>query len=151
MTTRWLLAALHLVALGVGFAAIWTRARALGGALDARAFRRVFAADAVWGLSALLWIGTGLLRAFGGYEKGSAYYLQNHMFWGKMTLLGLILLLELWPMATLVRWRLAFGRGREIDTSPARALGRVSLAQAALVIGMVFLASAMARGIGQPG
>ena len=151
MTTRWLLAALHLVALGVGFAAIWTRARALGGVPDARAFRRVFAADTAWGLSALLWIGTGLLRAFGGHEKGSAYYLQNHMFWGKMALLGVILLLELWPMVTFVRWRIAFGRGQEIDTGVARPLARISLAQAALVLAMVFLASAMARGIGQPG
>lgn len=151
MTTRWLLASLHLVALGIGFAAIWTRARALDGALDARALRRAFAADAVWGLSALLWIGTGLLRAFGGYEKGTTYYLQNHAFWGKMALLGVILALEIRPMMTLIRWRMALGRGQEVDTGPARAIARVSMAQAALVLAMVFLASAMARGLGQIG
>ena len=46
MLTRWLLAALHLVALAVGFAAIWTRARALGAIPAPPAFRRAFVADA---------------------------------------------------------------------------------------------------------
>jgi len=148
VSTRWLLAALHLVALAVGFAAIWTRARALRGPLDDAAYRRVFAADGAWGFAALLWIVTGLFRAFGGYEKGAAYYLQNHLFWGKMTLLALVLLLELWPMVTLVRWRIAARRGQPIDASAAPWLARISVAQATLVLGMVLAASAMARGLG---
>lgn len=151
MLTRWLLAALHLVALGVGFAAIWTRARALRGPLDARAYQRIFAADAAWGLAALLWIVTGLLRAFGGFEKGTDYYLQNHLFWGKMSMLMLVLLLELWPMVTLIRWRIAAGRAQQIDAQAAPWLARISVAQAVLVLGMVLAATAMARGFGVPG
>ncbi len=150
MLTRWLLAALHLVALGIGFAAIWTRARALGGLPGSAAYGRAFAADAVWGLAAVLWIGTGLLRAFGGYEKGTTYYLQNHFFWIKMALLAGVLLLEVWPMVTLVRWRLALRRGTEIDARTAPRLARISYVQAALVLGMVLAASAMARGLGGP-
>jgi putative membrane protein len=38
----------------------------------------------------VLWIGTGLVRAFGGYEKGAFYYLHNHLFWAKMGLLAAI-------------------------------------------------------------
>lgn len=148
MLIRWLLAALHLVALGVGFAAIWTRARALGRLTTPPHYQRVFAADTIWGVAAFLWIGTGLLRAFAGYEKGTAYYLQNHVFWGKMTMLAVVLLLEVWPMVILVRWRFALRRGQEIDTGAAPLLSRISYVQAALVLGMVFAASAMARGLG---
>ena len=34
MTVRWLLAAVHLLALGVGLGAVWARGRALAGELD---------------------------------------------------------------------------------------------------------------------
>jgi len=148
---RWLLAALHLTALGIGFAAVWTRARALGRLGEEPASRRVLAADSAWGLAALLWISTGLVRAFGGYEKGTDYYLQNPVFWVKMALLGAVLLLELWPMVTLVRWRLALARGTAVNASAAPALARVSLVQAVLILAMVFAAAAMARGVGGPG
>src|SRR2546430_3335139 len=107
MTIRWLLAAVHLLALGVGLGAVWARGRALQAPLDVPALRRVFYADTWWGIAALLWIGTGLVRAFGGYEKGAFYYLHNHFFWAKMGLLAAILLLELGPMIALIRWRVA--------------------------------------------
>jgi len=88
MTIRWLLAAVHLLALGVGLGAVWARGRALQAPLDVPALRRVFYADTWWGIAAVLWIGTGLVRAFGGYEKGAFYYLHNHLFWAKMGLLA---------------------------------------------------------------
>jgi len=74
MTIRWLLAAFHLLALGVGLGAVWARGRALQAHLDVPGLRRVFYADTWWGIAALAWIGTGLVRAFGGYEKGSFYF-----------------------------------------------------------------------------
>ena len=74
MTIRWLFAAVHLLALGIGLGAIWARARALQGALDTPGLRRAFYADTWWGIAAILWIATGLARAFGGMEKGAAYY-----------------------------------------------------------------------------
>jgi len=88
MTIRWLLAAVHLLALGVGLGAVWARGRALQAPLEVPALRRVFSADTWWGIAAVLWIGTGLVRAFGGYEKGDFYYLHNHLFWAKMGLLA---------------------------------------------------------------
>ena len=45
MTIRWLLAAVHLLALGIGLGAVWARGRALGGAVDAMGLRRAFDAD----------------------------------------------------------------------------------------------------------
>lgn len=148
--TRWLLAAAHLLALGIGLGAIWGRRRALGGTLDPGGLRAVFYADNWWGIAFLLWLSTGLARLFGNVEKGTTYYLQNHAFLGKMACLGLILALELWPMVTLIRWRIAIGSGRTVDTRHAGAFARISTAQAVLVVLMVLAAAAMARGLGMP-
>jgi putative membrane protein len=63
MTVRWFLAALHLLALGFGLGAVWARARGLRGELEETGLRRVFYADPWWGIAALLWIATGLVRA----------------------------------------------------------------------------------------
>ena len=148
MMLRWLLAGLHLLALGIGLGAVWVRGRLLRGTLDARELRRLFRADALWGAAAALWISTGLWRLLGGLEKGTSYYLQNHVFLTKMGLLLLILLLEIRPMVTLIRWRRASAMGQSFDTGSARSMATISFFQAALVILMVFAATAMARGIG---
>ena len=99
-------------------------------------------------MAALLWIVTGLIRAFGGFEKGTAYYLSNHLFWAKMGLLGAILILGLGPMVGLIRWRRQLRRGEAPDTSPAGRYARISYAQAVLVVLMVVAATGMARGVG---
>jgi putative membrane protein len=148
MTLRWLLAALHLLALGIGLGAVWARGRALKSPLHAADLRRVFLADNVWALAALLWLSTGLWRLLGGLEKGTAYYLHNHIFLGKMGLFVLILLLEIWPMITLIRWRRRVSRSELPDTRIAPRLAQISFVQAGLVVLMVFAATAMARGMG---
>jgi putative membrane protein len=145
---RWLLAAVHLLALGFGLGAVWARSRALRGPLDAAGLRRVFAADTWWGVSAGLWILTGLLRAFAGYEKGAAYYLHNHLFLTKMGLLLLVLALEVAPMAALIRWRAAVAKGTLPDTSRAPRFAWTSTLQAVLIVLMVIAATGMARGFG---
>jgi putative membrane protein len=147
MMLRWLLASFHLLALGLGLAAVWVRGRGLRGSLDSSGLRRVFLADTVWGLAALLWISTGLWRLLEGTEKPTAYYLHNHAFLTKMALLLLILTLELRPMTTLLRWRRRVGKGELPDTRVAPVLARMSFAQAWIVVLMVFAATAMARGL----
>lgn len=142
------LAFLHLLGLGVGLGAVWARARALRGSLDADGLRRVFYADTAWGLAALLWIGTGLARFLGPFDKGTAYYLGNHLFLTKMGLLALILVLEIGPMVTLIRWRRRLTRGGPIDTGAASRMAAVSVIEAVLVVLMVACAVGMARGVG---
>lgn len=148
MILMWLLAALHLLALGIGLGAVWVRGRALRSNPDAGAIRRALLADSVWGAAAVIWISTGLWRLLGGFEKGTAYYLHNHVFLTKMALLLAILALEVWPMMTLIRWRRRITRGEPIDTRVASRIARISLVQAWLVVLMVFAATAMARGFG---
>jgi putative membrane protein len=149
MLIRWLFAAVHLLGFGIGLGAVWARSQALRGDLNEAGLRRVFYADNWWGISALVLIGTGLARAFGGLEKGSAYYMHNHLFWTKMALLGLILVLEIGPMVALIRWRMAISRGTRPDTRVAGRFAGTSSMQAVLLVLMVLAATGMARGWGQ--
>ncbi|MGH9360896.1 MAG: DUF2214 family protein [Thermoanaerobaculia bacterium] len=142
-----IVAALHYLALAIGLPAVFLRGRALKGPLDDAGFRRLFAADTAWGVAAALWVATGLLRAFGGLEKGSAFYLQSRLFYLKVALFLAIVALEVWPMLTFIGWRQARRRGARVDTSRARALFQLNHVQLALAIVMVFVASAMARGL----
>ena len=64
-----------------------------------------------------------------------------------MALFLAIVVLEIRPMLTFIAWRQAHRRGARVDTSPAPALFRVSHIQLALTVVMVFVASAMARGL----
>jgi putative membrane protein len=142
-----IVAALHYLALAIGLPAVFLRGRALKGLLDAQGLRRLFAADAAWGVAAVLWLATGLLRAFGGLEKGSVFYLQSRLFYLKMALFGIVFALEIWPMMTLGRWRSAHRHGMRVDTSQAPLLAHLNHAELALALVIVFVASAMARGL----
>jgi len=141
-----ILSSLHLLALAIGLPAVVLRGRALRGPLDDPGLRRLFAADAFWGVAAALWLVTGLLRAFAGLEKGTAFYLGSSLFWTKMTLFLLVVALEIRPMTALIRWRAARGRGAMPDTSGARTLYVINHVEMAIVGIMVFVASFMARG-----
>ena len=140
--------ALHVLTLALGLPAVYLRGRALRAPLDAAGLARLFTADNVWGVAAALWLVTGLLRAFGGLEKGTAFYLGSRAFWLKMALFALILVLEIRPMMTFIRWRAGLRRGRAPDTSGALGLYLVNHIEMALVVLMVFVAAFMARGFG---
>jgi putative membrane protein len=145
---RWLFAALHLMGLGIALGSVWARARALGGPLDRAGLQRVLYADNWWGVSAVILVATGLVRVLAGLEKGMDYYLQNHVFWGKMALLLGIFALEMAPMTSLIRWRNQLSRGETPDTVRAGRFARISYIQALLLLLMILAATAMARGLG---
>ena len=149
---RLALAAMHLIALGIGLGAVWQRAASLNGPLDRAAMVRAFRADTWWGIAAALWIATGLWRLIAGTEKASTYYMHNQFFFAKMLFLVVILLLEVGPMITLIRWRQIAGRGTSAwnpNPAAARRIARISYVEAALIVAMVFAAVAMARGYGE--
>ena len=91
---------------------------------------------------------TGLLRAFAGLEKGTAFYLASWLFWLKLALFAAVIALEIRPMVTFIRWRVTIGHGSLPDTSAARALYRLNHVELALVVVIVFVAAFMARGFG---
>lgn len=148
MTLRWLIATLHLLALPIGVAAVAARASALKVTRDSSDLPRVFSADNWWGLAALLWLATGPWRAFGALDKGASYYLSHPLFHAKLGLFIVLLLLEVWPMVTLIKWRQARRKGQVPDLSKVGQLARISYVELAIVVIIVFLATAVARGFG---
>lgn len=142
---------LHLLGLGVGLGAVFMRGVYLRGTLDEAGLRRVHMADNFWGVAAILWIGSGLWRAFGGLEKGTAFYLHNPLFHLKMGIFGLTFLLELWPMTVFLRQRIDLARGRPLQPFADAALRRINDVEVVLLVVLVFVASAMARGLGMGG
>ncbi|MHC8367608.1 DUF2214 family protein [Pseudomonas sp. ZT5P21] len=148
MLVHWFLAAIHLLAFALGFWAVLSRGTAFrrlaAGVGEARS---VLIADNLWGISAVVLLVTGGMRAFGGYEKGTDYYLHQPLFHLKMTLFVLILLLEVAPMVTLIKWRIARARGGTINSGRATLFARLSHIEALLVLLMVVAATGMARGV----
>lgn len=148
MLKQWLVASVHFLALGIGLGAVWSRGRALRGTLDEPGMRRVLYADNFWALAAALWLASGLVRLFGGTDKGSGYYFNNWLFWTKMALFLAIVLHEIRPMLAFIGWRRALAAGRLPDTSSAGRFAGVSFRQALMVAAMVAVAGGMSRGYG---
>ena len=146
------LAALHLIALGLGMGAVLSRGNALLEPVSSGSLRRALRADVLWGIAAGLWLITGAWRLFGGTEKPLAYYALNHYFFAKMACFVLILVLEAWPMIVLMKWRRALQRSALmkdiVAPATARRIAMISHTEALLVLLMVIAATAMARGYG---
>lgn len=148
-----LLSTLHIA--GIILAFIGIRGRI--GALDhtrhghAEALPALFRADNAWGISAIVLIASGLTRAFTTYEKGSAFYLNNTVFYLKLGLFALVFVLEILPMITLIRWRIATAKGHGIalaELSHKSGWMRViSIVQAILLVAFLVLGPIMARGL----
>ena len=147
MDLRYIIATVHVLTFGLGAASIWMRASALRKLKDETGLNDVFFADNLWALAAFLWLLTGIWRAFGGLEKGSDFYLGNVAFLVKMSLFILVFVLELRPMITLIKWRSRQRKKERIDISVASSLARTSYIELLLLIPIVIMATAMARGI----
>jgi putative membrane protein len=132
--------------LALGLGAVVARGRALAGSLDEPGWRRLLAADNLWGLAALLWITSGLARVFYG-GKTSQFYWRNGAFWLKLGLFALVFALELRPMITFMRVRRARRTRSPMPQVPVERLRRLNHAEIVLVVIIVFVAAFMARGV----
>lgn len=149
MLSAALLSTFHLFALAIGLAGVVIRFRQLRRLVtDPTALEAMFVGDNLWGVAALLWLVTGLSRAFGSFEKGSGYYLNSGAFQLKLGLFAVIVLLELWPMVTFMRWRIRKAKGLPVDTSRAATFATITGIELVITITIPFVASMMARGIG---
>ena len=149
------LSALHVLALAFGFSGLFMRGLKLrelrkdrGNAAIRSALLR---ADNVWGLAAVLWIVTGLVRAFAGLEKTPDFYLRNGFFWVKMALFATAFALEIRPMVAFIKWRIAKKHGETavaaaVAASPLDLFVRLNDAEVVLILVIPFVAALMARG-----
>jgi putative membrane protein len=139
------LSAIHMLTLALGLGAVFLRGRALAGDLDDIGWNRLLAADNVWGAAAALWIASGLLRVFFGGKEPSFYW-RNGFFWTKLALFGLVFALELNPMVTFIRVRVARGRGAPLPAFSIQTFRWINSVELALVVSIVVVAAFMARG-----
>jgi len=140
-----LLSAIHVLTLAIGLGAIYARGRALAGPLDDAAWKKLLAADNVWGAAAGLWIASGLARVFYG-GKSPDFYWHNGFFWVKLGLFGLVFVLELTPMVTFMRVRAAQKKRAPLPSFSVDAYRRINQIETGLVVAIVFVAAFMARG-----
>lgn len=147
MITSALVSWLHVLGVALGLGAVLARGALLRSApLTDETRDRVLLVDSVWGVSALVLLPTGLFRAFGGLEKGTDFYAHSALFWLKMVLVVVVLALEMWPMATLIKWRIAIAKGAPVDLSRAPTFGAISFVQGGALVLIMACAAFMARG-----
>ncbi|MEC5388321.1 DUF2214 family protein [Uliginosibacterium sp. H3] len=105
--------------------------------------------DACYGLFAMLVLVVGFLRVF-YFEKGSAWYLSNQVFWTKLALFAVVGLLSIYPTVLFLAWRKETSQGKAPVLTEKQFL-RLRLllrAEVGLLLLVVFSASMMAKGIG---
>jgi putative membrane protein len=144
MVVAALLSAVHGLTLALGLGAIVARGRALARPLDDAGWRRLLAADNAWGVAAVLWIASGLARVFYG-GKTPDFYWRNGLFWLKLTLFGLVFVLETSPMTTFIRARMARREGQASPRVPLGLYRGINAIEVVLVVLIVFVAAFMAR------
>lgn len=114
--------------------------------IDGRQARKLARIDALYGLSALVVIVTGVLMFSGyGFGKGAALYLKNGIFHAKVTLFVLIALLSLKPTLFFLRHRRA---ADDASIDVPRSIIMVQRVQLLLVLVLPLLGLLMARGLG---
>ena len=105
--------------------------------------------DRVYGASAILLLGVGFIRIYWG-AKGASFYLLNPLFWAKIGLFTTVALLSIPPTLQFIRWtRRADSHGEFLP--PDEQVRRMQWwlrAEMIVVMGIPFLAAAMARGVG---
>lgn len=138
---------LHYLALAGLFAALAAELALFRPRCDGATARRLARVDAVYGLSALVALGTGLLRVFAG-DKTAAYYGANPLFHVKVTLFVVALALSVYPTLQFLKHRRAAAGAEVAYPGRVAVLMRV---QILVLLAIPLLAVLMSRGYGYGG
>lgn len=105
MTLEAILAALHLVAI-LTFVVFLSSQAALCRIewMNAAVVERLARLDVIYGVAAMLLIGSGLARLIWGI-KGVSWYLSQPMFHIKITIVVVMAIVSIWPSVMFRRWR----------------------------------------------
>ena len=105
MTLEAILAALHLVAI-LTFVVFLSSQAALCRTewMNAAVVERLVRLDVIYGVAALVMIGSGLARLFWGI-KGVSWYVSQPLFHIKITIVVVMAILSIWPSIMFRRWR----------------------------------------------
>jgi putative membrane protein len=121
----------------------------LRGELSATRARQLLRLDAIYGTSAMVLVGVGLLRVF-FFEKGAAFYFHNAAFIAKLSLFAAVGLISIYPTVQFMKWRPALRQGQapvmaEETRRRVRMLVHLELTGVVLIL---LCAALMAKGIG---
>jgi putative membrane protein len=110
---------------------------------------RILHIDTAYGISAGILIIVGLLRVH-FFEKGSAFYVNNTMYWIKMGLFLLAGLISIYPTIRFLKWRPALKENKapEISDDEFKKIRLFVHLELACILLILFVAPLMARGIG---
>lgn len=112
------------------------------------ALRLLARIDLGYGMGAGLVLLVGAARVFYG-AKGSAFYLENPMFWAKMGCFLVVGLISIVPTVRFIRWSKALKAGGALPEAGAwQSMQRWVRLQLALFILLLLFAAMMARGFG---
>ena len=111
--------------------------------------RRLQAIDRLYGLSAVVLLVAGGLRAY-RFEKGLDFYLHNPFFHAKLTLFIVVGLMSIYPTVVFIRWgrELRAGRAPVVTDRQYQWISRLLKAEGVLLLAIAACASLMARGAG---
>lgn len=110
--------------------------------------RRLARFDLVYGISAMLLLIVGFVRAL-HFAKGWAFYVAEPWFWVKIGAFALVGLLSIFPTMEFIRWNRAAKSGTvpEPDAARLRTVRRTIHLELALLPVIVLAAVMMARGL----
>jgi putative membrane protein len=116
--------------------------------MTADQIRTLAITDLIYGLSAIIVLGTGLLRWF-LFGKGSEFYLSNPIFHTKLTLFVILGVLSIFPTLKILKWRKQVNSGQETDVNEHSVKKLLMLVRIELLIVVVIplLAVMIARGV----
>jgi putative membrane protein len=119
------------------------------GPLGAEGLKQLAMADRGYGIAAVLVIAAGVSRVYFGL-KDETYYFQLHSFWTKMGIFVLAGIVSIWPTIRILAWSRASKANASFVPPPGevKAVRRLVLVQAFLIVLIVINAALMARGIG---
>lgn len=111
--------------------------------------RRILGVDAAYGISASILLIVGFLRVF-FFEKGSAYYFNNNMYWIKMGLFVLVGLLSIYPTLYFLKWRSTLSENKtpQITAEDFKKIRMFIHLELTGILLILVVAPLMARGIG---
>jgi putative membrane protein len=111
--------------------------------------RTIQRADLMYGISAGVLLVAGLFRIF-YFEKGSAHYFLNMFFIAKLALFIIVALLSIYPTVLFLSWnkQLKAGLLPQVAETQVRRVRTIILWELVGIVGILFCAPLMARGIG---
>lgn len=144
-----IVAYLHYLSIGVIFASLAIEFFTLKEELTVKEAWRIVLADSAYGIGAIVILATGVLRVL-YFAKDTAYYMNQPVFWAKMTVYLIVGVVSLYPTISFLKWikSLLEEKAPEMTINQYKRLKNIIIFELVGFSIIPLLASMMARGIG---